>query len=80
MIEKNGFVVTSRWAYCYISATCSKVYQKPETGQARIATSKDKEIYVIILGNLRYLGQQQRIMHIYGDRIILIWVVVFCEL
>jgi GNAT superfamily N-acetyltransferase len=44
MIEKNGFVVTSRWTYCYISTTPSKVYQKPETGQARIATSKDKEM------------------------------------
>jgi hypothetical protein len=44
MIEKNGFVVSSRQTYCYISTTSSKVYQKPETGQARIATSKDKEM------------------------------------
>jgi N-acetylglutamate synthase-like GNAT family acetyltransferase len=41
MMEKNGFVVTSRWSYCY---STSKVYQKPETGQARIATLKDKEM------------------------------------
>jgi hypothetical protein len=43
MMEKNSFVVTSRWSYCY-STTTNKVYQKPETGQARIATLKDKEI------------------------------------
>jgi hypothetical protein len=36
--------VRSRWTYCYISTTPSKVYQRPETGQARIATSEDKEM------------------------------------
>jgi len=53
MMEKNGFVVTSRWTYCYISTTASTVFQKPDTGQARIATSKDREI----IGN--YLKQSQ---------------------
>lgn len=41
MMEKNGFVITSRWSYCYSS---SKVYQNSETGQVRIATLKDKEM------------------------------------
>jgi N-acetylglutamate synthase-like GNAT family acetyltransferase len=41
MMEKNGFVVTSKWSYCY---STSKVYQKSESDQARIATLKDKEI------------------------------------
>jgi N-acetylglutamate synthase-like GNAT family acetyltransferase len=41
MMEKNGFVVTSIWSYCY---STDKLYQKPETGQARIATLKDKEM------------------------------------
>jgi len=41
MMEKNGFVVISRWSYCY---STGKVYQNPETGQARIATLKDKEM------------------------------------
>jgi L-amino acid N-acyltransferase YncA len=41
MMEKNGFVMTSRWSYCY---STSKIYQKPETGQVRIATLKDKEM------------------------------------
>jgi len=45
--------VTSRWTYCYISTTASTVFQKPDTGQARIATSKDREI----IGN--YLKQSQ---------------------
>jgi GNAT superfamily N-acetyltransferase len=53
MIEKNGFIIRSRWTYCYISTTPSKVYQKPETGQARIATSKDKEMIC------NYLKQSQ---------------------
>ena len=43
MMEKNGFVVTSRWSYCYSSIN-SKINQKPETGQAKIARLKDKEI------------------------------------
>ena len=50
MMEKNRFVVTSRWSYCY---STSKVHQKPETGQARIATLKDKEIIC------NYLKQSQ---------------------
>ena len=53
MIEKNGFVVRSRWTYCYISTTPGKLFQKPETGQARIATSKDKEMIC------NYLKQSQ---------------------
>jgi L-amino acid N-acyltransferase YncA len=53
MMEKNGFVVTSRWTYCYISTTASTVFQKPETSQARIATSKDKEMIC------NYLKQSQ---------------------
>jgi GNAT superfamily N-acetyltransferase len=53
MMEKNGFVVTSRWLYCYISITASTVFQKPETGQARIATSKDREMIC------NYLKQSQ---------------------
>jgi GNAT superfamily N-acetyltransferase len=40
MMEKNGFVVTSRWSY---SGT-SKLYQKSESDQVRTATLKDKEI------------------------------------
>jgi GNAT superfamily N-acetyltransferase len=44
MMEKSGFIVTSRWTYCYISTTASTVFQKPDTGQARIATSKDWEM------------------------------------
>ena len=53
MMEKNGFVVTSRWTYCYISTTASTVFQKPETVQARIAISKDKEMIC------NYLKQSQ---------------------
>ena len=41
MMEKNGFVITSKWSYCYSS---DKVYQNSETGQVRIATLKDKEM------------------------------------
>jgi GNAT superfamily N-acetyltransferase len=41
MMEKNGFVVTSRWIYCYSSIN---IHQEPDTGQATIATLKDKEI------------------------------------
>jgi hypothetical protein len=38
-------VVTSKWSYCYsTTATTNKVYQNAETGQARIATLKDKEM------------------------------------
>jgi GNAT superfamily N-acetyltransferase len=40
MMEKNGFVVTSRWSYC----GTSKVYQKTESDQVGTATLKDKEI------------------------------------
>jgi hypothetical protein len=40
MMEKNGFVVTSRWSYCYSS---TNVHQEPDNGQAKIATLKDKE-------------------------------------
>ena len=40
MMEKNGFVVTSRWSY---SGT-GKLYQKSESDQVRTATLKDKEI------------------------------------
>jgi RimJ/RimL family protein N-acetyltransferase len=50
MMEKNGFVVTSRWSYSYRD---SKVYQKSETDQIRTATLKDKEII------LSYLKQSQ---------------------
>ena len=41
MMEKNGFVVTSRWIYCYSSIN---THQEPDTGQATIAKLKDKEI------------------------------------
>ena len=41
MMEKNGFVVTSRWIYCYSSIN---IHQEPDTGQATIAKLKDKEI------------------------------------
>jgi N-acetylglutamate synthase-like GNAT family acetyltransferase len=41
MMEKNGFVVTSRWIYCYSSI---HTHQEPDTGQATIAKLKDKEI------------------------------------
>jgi N-acetylglutamate synthase-like GNAT family acetyltransferase len=43
MMEKNSFLVTSKWSYCYIT-THIRVYQNGETGQARIATLKDEEI------------------------------------
>jgi N-acetylglutamate synthase-like GNAT family acetyltransferase len=39
MMDKNGFIVTSRWIYCYSSI---KIHH-PEIGQATIATLKDKE-------------------------------------
>ncbi|MFL6320259.1 MAG: GNAT family N-acetyltransferase [Nitrososphaeraceae archaeon] len=41
MMEKNGFVVTSRWIYCNSS---TNVHQEPDNGQAKIATLKDKEV------------------------------------
>lgn len=41
MMEKNGFVVTSRWIYCYGSIN---IHQEPGTDQATIAKLKDKEI------------------------------------
>ena len=41
MMEKNGFVVISRWIYCNSS---TNVHQEPDNGQAKIATLKDKEI------------------------------------
>jgi N-acetylglutamate synthase-like GNAT family acetyltransferase len=41
MMEKNGFVVTSRWIYCYSSIN---IHQEPDTDQAAIAKLKDKEI------------------------------------
>jgi GNAT superfamily N-acetyltransferase len=41
MMEKNGFVVTSRWIYCYSSIN---IHQEPDTDQATIAKLKDKEI------------------------------------
>ena len=50
-MEKNGFVAISRWSYCY-SATI-KIYQRPETNRARIATLKDKEMIC------NYLKQSQ---------------------
>jgi N-acetylglutamate synthase-like GNAT family acetyltransferase len=40
MMDKNGFIVTSRWIYCYSSI---KISQQPDIGQATIATLKDKE-------------------------------------
>jgi N-acetylglutamate synthase-like GNAT family acetyltransferase len=41
MMEKNGFVLTSRWIYCYSSIN---IHQEPDTGQATIAKLTDKEI------------------------------------
>jgi GNAT superfamily N-acetyltransferase len=41
MMERNGFVVTSRWIYCNSS---TNVHQEPDNGQAKIATLKDKEV------------------------------------
>ena len=41
MMEKNGFVVTSRWIYCYSSIN---IHQEPDTDQATIAKLKDKEL------------------------------------
>ena len=41
MMEKNGFVVISRWIYCNSS---TNVHQEPDNGQAKIATLKDKEV------------------------------------
>jgi GNAT superfamily N-acetyltransferase len=41
MMEKNGFVVTSRWIYCNSS---TNVHQEQDNGQAKIATLKDKEV------------------------------------
>ena len=49
-MEKNGFVVTSGWIYCYSSIN---LHQEPDTGQATIAKLKDKEII------RRYLKQSQ---------------------
>jgi hypothetical protein len=41
MMEKNGFIVTSAWSFCYGS---TNAYQKPETNQVRIATLEDGEL------------------------------------
>jgi hypothetical protein len=49
-MEKNGFVVTSRWIYCYSSIN---IHQEGDTGQARVAKLKDKEMIC------NYLKQSQ---------------------
>jgi N-acetylglutamate synthase-like GNAT family acetyltransferase len=41
MMEKNGFVLTSRWIHCNSS---TNVHQEPDNSQAKIATLKDKEV------------------------------------
>jgi hypothetical protein len=71
--------VISRQTYCYISTTSSKVYQKPETGQARIATSNDKEMICNYLKQSQIFRAAKEIyVEFFGDGIIFMWVVILC--
>ena len=56
----------------YQVPTASTVFQKPDTGQARIATSKDREMICNYLKQSQIFQAEQKIMNICGDGIILI--------
>jgi ribosomal protein S18 acetylase RimI-like enzyme len=62
MMEKNGFVVTSRWIYCYSS---TNMHEEPDTGQST-ATLKDKEI-------IRSYLKQSQIFRAAGENYTHLW-------
>ena len=65
MMEKNGFVATSRWIYCYSST--NNIHGEPDdAGQSTIATLEDKEI-------IRSYLKQSQIFRAAGENYAHLW-------